>query len=142
MESIRILPALAAVVLLTACSVMQTRDIKGKWQKEGGKETLAFLDSGLLTMNSGQTELTTTYKTGENKMLQIDLGSLGPLTVQFEVSRENLTLNDGKGKVLKYTRVEAGAEKPAEKPQARIEMPQAPAEKPAEKPPGPDEKKI
>lgn len=98
------------VALLVSCSQRGSDQLAGNWQKQNGKDTIAFSKDGKVQLVSGAATINTSYTLGGKDNFQLDLGIVGNPTVKYSVSKDELTLTDSHGKEVKYLRVkEAGA---------------------------------
>jgi len=106
MKALRI--ALAALFILSAasCSLKQSWDLAGKWQRVDSDEIIEFLPNGtLFNLVRGKTNITASYRFPDAQHIEIDLAGLGHITVAFEVTTDTLTLTDSKGVATKYKKI-------------------------------------
>lgn len=103
---------IAVAVLIAAshfssCSKPENA-IVGKWQEVDGTENAEFFKDGTVSLVDNGMSLAGNYKFIENDRLRVDLGGvgalIGPMIFKVEVSRNELTLTDSKGKVTTYRR--------------------------------------
>lgn len=105
MKTLRILVVVAFVALATtSCTLKQTWDLMGKWQKVDGTETMEFTGSGVMKWADGAHTMAVPYKMDVGKRLQIELGSLGTMTVQLANENNALIVKDSSGKTATFRR--------------------------------------
>ena len=105
MKAVRLILVVCLVLMSASCTLKPAWDIAGKWQKVDGNEIIDLARGGTVTLNNGPTSLKAHYKFNDAKQMQIDLGSLGSLTLQAEIQGDTLTLTDAAGKVSQFKKV-------------------------------------
>lgn len=105
MKGVRYCLVVCFAFLLASCSLKPAWDVAGTWEKIDGKETICFARSGMITLTSGMSTITTSYKFSDNKHLKIDMGSLGTFDVEVVVVKDILTMTGPEGKMVKYRKV-------------------------------------
>lgn len=103
-KALRVLVMVALVALATtSCTLKQTWDLMGKWQKVDGAETMEFTGNGLVKWSDGSSIATVPYKV-EGKKLEINLGSLGVMTAELSTQNNLLTVKNAAGKASTFKR--------------------------------------
>jgi len=105
MKAVRLSIIVCCVLVLASCSLKPAWDVVGKWQKVDGEETLEFSRNGAVTMVSGATTFTGTFRFTDAKHMEMNAGSLGIIVTQVTASANNLILTDVNGKVTKFRKV-------------------------------------
>jgi hypothetical protein len=99
---------LCLVFALASCAGNPRDLIVGKWQKVDGSDMIEFYQNGTLNIK-GTAGLfkksgTGTYKFIDDGRVKLEMGGSG-IEVKITVSKEELTLTDPEGTVLKYRSV-------------------------------------
>lgn len=102
MKLVRIALAVALVVAFAACTLKPAWDLKGKWQKVDGKETLEFTEKGILNVADGVATYSVAYKTLDAKRIEFSVPGFGAFSMDFSVDKNVLTIKDAKGKATQY----------------------------------------
>lgn len=105
MKAVRLCLIVCLVLMSASCALKTNWDLVGKWQQEGGTETLEFTRNGMINLVHDGVSLTCTYKFTDPKHMQIQVGSLGSILKKVSVSGGVLTMTDASGVVTKYTKV-------------------------------------
>lgn len=105
MKAVRLCLVVCFALLFASCSLKPAWDVAGNWQKMEGKETISFSRNGTVTLATGLTNVTTTFKFTDNTHLKLDMGSLGTFDLEVHLAKDTLTLTGPDGKVSKYKKV-------------------------------------
>lgn len=105
MKAVRMCLVVCFALMFASCALKPGWDMVGKWQKNDAKDTIEFSTGGTLSMVSGNTSLTASYKLRDPAHLEINMGVLGPLVLKVALSNNVLSITDANGKVTQYHRV-------------------------------------
>lgn len=105
MKAVRFCLVLCFALLFASCSLKPAWDVAGNWENVNGNETISFSRNGTVTLVSGVTNITTSFKFTDAKHLKLDMGTLGTFDVQAHLAKDVLTLTGPGGKVSKFHKV-------------------------------------
>lgn len=105
MKVVRIALVVALVVGFAACALKPSWDLKGKWQKVDGKETIEFTEKGIANVASATATYSIAFKALDTKRLEFSVPGLGAFPVEFSVVKNVLTLKDAAGKATQYKKL-------------------------------------
>jgi hypothetical protein len=92
-------------LLLASCTLKPTWDLLGKWQKVDGTEVMEFTGEGMMQLTDGPITINTKYKVIGGKELQLEIGSLGSVSLTVSVERNKMTLTNAKGEVFTFNKI-------------------------------------
>jgi len=105
MKAVRFCLVVCFALMFASCTLKPAWDVAGNWEKVDGKETISFSRNGTVTLTGGLTNLNTSFKFNDAKLLKLDMGSLGTYDLEVHIAKDILTLTSPDGKISKYRKV-------------------------------------